>query len=182
MCIAIPLGNQDKKNESVLWRTIRTNPFYLLSLGIIIQTALLIMFWLGLKVGVVDRTSLIISPELLSLYLMVWGIGGFVFFALTMHFYPKKMCTGNIEYLYYGGFFYLANYNLVFFYLAAFLSYSMLISSVIIHLLLLLFAFKPIWNAYFWTNKKNKNSARVVNTLFALMLAGPGQVGFLFYL
>ena len=179
MCLAIPLGNQDKKNESVLWRTIRTNPLYLLSLGIIIQTALVFIFWLSIKTGLLNDTSLIISPGLVYFYLMVWGIGGFVFFALTMHFYPKKMRTGNIEYLYYGGFFFLANYNLVFFYLASFLSYYLLISSIIIQLLLLLFAFKPIWNAYYWTDKKNKNTGRVVNTLFALLIVG--QIAFLFY-
>jgi len=168
VCLAIPLGNKEDNNESELWRTIRTNPTYLLSIGFAMQSIMAIAFFLGIESGII-ASVLIIKPALILLYALSFGIGGFVFFTLSMHYVPKMLHTGNIEYLYYGGFFYLAGYNMVIFYVASLLSFNLLIVSAIVHLLLMLFAFKPIWHAYFWTDKRYKFIGLIVNTFLILL-------------
>ena len=177
MCLAIPYGKKEQNNQSVIWRTIRTSPLYLLSTGIIIQTLILALFWFALSLEFIAPASLILSTSMISAYIML-SIISFIFFAATMHFYPGIMHSGNIEYLYYGGFFFLSSYNMLFFYLANFISSGLIITSVMVQLLLLWFAFKPLWWSYYWTDKKHKNLGRIVNTLFFLLFTS--QIFFLF--
>ena len=179
MCLAIPMGSNGTNNESQLWRTIRSNPAYLLSLGVIVQLVMLFIFLLSIENEWISPASLIIKPEFIILYVLSYAIAGFLYFAFSMHFCPKKMQTGNIEYLYYGGLFYLGNYNLALFYLATFFSYALIISSAVFQLILMLFAFKPIWHAYFWSDKKNKSFAVILNSLFFLLLSAQLLILFL---
>ena len=171
MCIAIPLGNKKETNESALWHAIRTEPLYLLSLGGVLQILSALIFLLSIKTGLINASSVSLDVDLIIAYTLLFGVGGFAYFALSMHYCPIKMHTGNIEYLYYGGLFYLASYNMLIFYLANFFSYALVVGSVIVHLLLMLFAFKPIWHAYFWTDKKNKKFGQFINILFFILLS-----------
>ena len=169
MCIAIPYG-KDKISESRFWRALRTKPLYLLGLGALIQVLFLLIFWFALSNGFISSSSLIISPAMISVYSLLFGISGFLFFALSMHVYPEKMQSGEIEYLYYGAFFFLATYNSAFFYFASFNSIGLIIISIIIHFGLLFFTFKPLWRAYFWADKQSKNFGRAANLLFSLLV------------
>ena len=171
MCIAIPLGNKTTTNESELWRNIRNSPLYLLGIGFVIQSFIGIIFFLGIKTGFINSSSLQIPTDIIALYAVLFASGSFLFFSLSMHYCPKVMHTGNIEYLYYGGLFYLSNYNMVIFYLASVFSYPLLIISTIFQLLLMLYAFKPIWHAHQWANKRYQNFSRMINTLFVLLFS-----------
>ncbi len=172
MCIAIPLGTHKQTDEAALWHVIRTTPLYLLGLGSLVQLLLLGIFLLALSTGLISAQSLLLTPEMISTYMLVFGVSGFVFFALTMHYYPHLMKTGNIEYLYYGGFFYLTTYNLLFFYLAVFFSNALLIGSIVIQLLLFIFAFQPLRQAAFWAVGQHRQAVYFLHTLFILFVAG----------
>ncbi len=169
MCIAIPYG-KDKINESKLWRELRTRPLYMLGLGALIQVLFLTGFWFALSSELISSSSLLISPAMVTAYNLLFGVAGFLFFALSMHVYPKKMHSGEIEYLYYGAFFFLATYNSALFYFASFNSYGLIITAIIIQFSLLFFAFKPLWRAYFWADKHSKNFGRITNSVFSLLV------------
>lgn len=169
MCIAIPYG-KDKINESRFWRALRTRPLYMLGLGALIQILFLAVFWFALSSEFISRSSLIISPAMISTYSLLFSFSGFLFFALSMHVYPKRMQSGEIEYLYYGAFFFLATYNSAFFYFASFNSIGLIITSIIIYFGLVFFTFKPLWRAYFWADKQSKNFGRAVNFVFSLLV------------
>ncbi|NOQ78044.1 MAG: hypothetical protein GQ546_01440, partial [Gammaproteobacteria bacterium] len=171
MCIAIPYG-KDKINESRFWRALRTRPLYMLGLGALIQILFLAVFWLALSSEFISRSSLLISPAMISTYSLLFSFSGFLFFALSMHVYPKRMQSGEIEYLYYGAFFFLATYNSAFFYFASFNSIGLIITSIIIYFALAFFTFKPLWRAYFWADKQSKNFGRAVNFVFSLLVLG----------
>ncbi len=165
MCIAIPYG-KEKTNESRLWQILRTRPFYLLSLGALIQSLLLLIFYLSLHYGLINSHSLITSPAIIYSYGLLFAISSFIMLALGMHFYPKKIHSTDFEYLYYGSFFFLANYTSAFFYLASFYSTNLLMAFMMFHFGLLLFAFKPLWRAGFWAEKKYKKLAYTFNAIF----------------
>ncbi len=165
MCLAIPYG-KETRNESKLWRELRTHPLYLLGLGAIIQLFFLAIFWLTLNTGLLHFSALIISANKVSIYSLLFGVLSFVFFAWTMSVYPQKMRSGEIEYPYFGAFFFLASYNSILFYIASFTSIGLMTLAVLIHFVLMHFAFKPLWSAYFWANKRDKPFAHVVNFIF----------------
>jgi len=169
MCIAIPYG-KDKINESKLWRELRTRPLYMLGLGALIQVLFLAGFWFALSSELISSSSLLMSPAMVAAYNLLFGVAGFLFFALSMHVYPKKMHSGEIEYLYYGAFFFLATYNSALFYFASFNSYGLIITAIIIQFSLLFFAFKPLWRAYFWADKHSKHFGLVTNSVFSLLV------------
>ena len=169
MCIAIPYGKV-KINESRFWRALRTRPLYMLGLGALIQILFLAIFWLALSSELISSSSVVISPVIISAYSFLCGILAFIFFAIILHIYPRRMQSGDIEYLYYGAFFFLANYNSAFFYFASFISSGLLIVSVIIQSCLLFFTFKPVWRAYYWADKKHKNFGRFINSIFFLLV------------
>ena len=170
MCIAIPFGNNEKDNEWALWKTVRTNPLYLLSFGALTHIILLSLFSFSLSIGLLTKESFILSPETISLYIILFGILSYVFFAVIMHFYPKLMQTGEIEYIYFGGYFFLTNYNLLFFYLASTIGTGLIISSIIIQFILFLFAFKPIKWSYSWSHQQHTLLNVVSFSLFSLLL------------
>ncbi len=179
MCLAIPYGKDEQNHESPLWHRIRTTPLFLMGLGSILLLLSLGIFWLSLISGILKTQHLSASAQLISAYLLVSGVGGFWFFALSMHFYPRLMRSSPIEYLYYGGYFFLSMYNLVFFYLAVFApGSSLLISSMLIQLLLMLFAFRPLWWAFYWSNTRHRKWGYFVNTVFIALLGT--QLGFIF--
>ncbi len=181
MCIAIPYGKDKQNHESPLWHRIRTTPFFVMGLGGVLILLSLGIFWLGLISGILETQQLAVSAQLISAYLLVSGVGGFWFFALSMHLYPRLMQSSPIEYLYYGGYFFLSMYNLVFFYLACFASgNSLLISSMLIQLLLMLFAFRALWWAFYWSNTRQKSWGYFVNAVFIVLLGI--QTGFIFAL
>ncbi len=168
MCIAIPYGQRPIK-ESELWYRIRTNALYMLMSGAFIQSILLAGFeWL-----VLAQSWLIIEPIIPNVIIVIYGIlvvSSFVFFALSMFFYSQKTTLGDTEYLYYGAFFFLAQINSVFFYIASFIHISLLISSILIQIALLFFNFKPLWRAWFWLDKRYKIHALMINTVFFLFV------------
>ena len=165
MCLAIPYG-KESRNESKIWRELRTHPLYLLGLGAMIQLFLLATFWLTLNTGLLYSSSLIISANEITTYSLLFGVLSFVFFALSMSIYPKKVRSGEIEYPYFGAFFFLSTYNSILFYIASFTSIGLMVLAVLIHFGLISFAFKPLWRAYFWANKQGKPFARAVSFLF----------------
>ena len=169
MCIAIPYG-KEKTNESRLWKALRTSPFYLLTLGVVIQILLLAVFQLLLSSHYISSSAMLISPVEATLYSLLFGMLSFIFFAISMFVYQQRMQSGDIEYIYYGSFFFLMTYNSMFFYLAIFTAMGLVFTSIVIHFGLLFFTFKPLWRAYFWADKHNKNLARGVNTVFFLLV------------
>ena len=87
-----------------------------------------------------------------------------------MSVYPKKLNCGEIEYPYFGAFFFLGTYNSILFYIASITSTGLIAIAVFIHFSLILFAFKPLWRAFFWSDKHGKPFARVVNFIFVSLI------------
>ncbi|MCK5696757.1 MAG: hypothetical protein KAI02_01255 [Gammaproteobacteria bacterium] len=176
MCLAIPYG-KDNTDESKLWYELRTHPLYLLGLGAVIQCIFLAIFWLLLNNHLLNDSSLIISSNKVMAYGLVFGVFSFTFFALSMSIYPKKFNCGDIEYPYFGAFFFLATYNSILFYIASVTSAKLMAVAIFIHFSLLLFAFKPLWSAYFWADKHTKPFARMINIIFFSLILS--QIGVL---
>jgi hypothetical protein len=168
MCIAIPYGQRPIK-ESEFWYRIRTNPLYMLMFGAFIQSIVLAGFeWL-----VLHQVWLITEPVIPNVVIAMYGlliISNFIFFALSMFFYAQKTALGDIEYLYYGAFFFLAQINIVFFYIVSFIHIKLLIGSLILQLALLFFNFKPLWRAWFWIDKRYNAKGLLINTIFSLLV------------
>ncbi len=179
MCLAIPYGKNNRQNEPKLWHAIRTSPLYLLGFGAMLQLFMLAIFWLASNYTDINLQLLTLSRAQISSYI-IFNSAVFIFFALSMHFYPRLMPGGKVEYLYFGGYFYLTLYNSLLFYLAIFTSTKLMIISLMLQLLLLLFAFKPLWWAFYWSERRYKMPGYIINAVFIILLVF--QTGFIFSL
>jgi len=170
MCVAIPFSHQDNDNSSRLWNWISASPLTLLRAGAVFQAVLLGLFWLAIKIPLVDRTELLLTPAIITLYISLFAISLFLLSGLLMTYYPQRMGNGEIEYLHYAGLFFTGNFSLLLFYAGVFFSQAVMIGSLLIYLAILLFAFKPVYWIGFWSDRHHKPFAWLVNFSLATML------------
>ena len=155
MCIALPLGPSDNRNQSALWLFIRSTPLNMLLFSAVLQ--LTALFFISLF-----TPKYLFGFENYLLIFLFW-IFPFISYALLMNFYPRLCQQGEIEYLQYAALNTLGFFNFIIFCIAAIYFKSFINIVLSLQLLLLIYAYKPIWKIGFWTGRNNALLVKLIN-------------------
>ncbi len=170
MCVAIPFGHQNKKHRSRFWSFISSSPLRLLGTAALFQAIVLGLFWLATKLLLLDPARLSLNVANITLYISLFGVFIMLISGLLMSHYPQWMGQSEIEYLHYAGLFFGANFSLLLFYAGVFFSHKLIISSLLLYLAVLIFAFKPLYWIGSWADRRHKPLALLVNCSLAIKL------------
>lgn len=173
MCIAIPMRRPDNGQQSKLWRFISSTPLNMLLFSVAIQSIALFLanvmaqkFWLGATLSGIDYHSF-------NLFIFLFWIFPFISYAFVLNYYPRLCQRGDVEYLHYAVLNTLGSFNLILFYMASAYFNSLINTALIFQLLMLIYAFKPLWKIGYWAGKNKEFLVRTINTsslLIALSL------------
>ncbi len=165
MCVALPSGPSAHKAPSKLWQFIRSTPLNMLLFSVLIQS--IIFLFLSLLVSRYWPEYTLPDFESYLFYALFW-IFPFVSYALVMNYYPYLCRQGPVEYLQYASLNTIGNINLILFYLSSVFFSSFVSVILLLQLITLVYAFKPIWRMGFWAGKNQSFLVRSIN--FASLL------------